>query len=164
MERKMSDVTAILLDYREALKDLWNKHFLPWLDEDYASHTIMQFRALESKLYECLVIDRLRLSLPVVASIKDYPSLIQVVPKSKNGCAIRVQRHLESGYWDDPFKNLETNECDLRFISFFDWSELESIGCEYCLVRVVMIPGQPQLAGREALIATADVNFAQVIA
>jgi hypothetical protein len=137
----MEIINSIILNYRESLRGIWNNHFYSWLDEDYAANTMKRFRELD------------------ITSLDDGVTFIRVAPKSEGGCRILVRRKSGDGYWDDPFNKLESNQCDLRFCRFFDWSELEYLNGEFCLVRIKEIPGQPQLTGREALISTSNVDF-----
>jgi hypothetical protein len=102
----MEIINSIILNYRESLRGIWNNHFYSWLDEDYAANTMKRFRELEIRLFNCLVLDRLRLALPDITSLDDGVTFIRVAPKSEGGCRILVRRKSGDGYWDDPFNKL----------------------------------------------------------
>ena len=63
-----------------------------------------------------------------------------------------INRTGDSGYWDDPVTQLEKDDCELRFIQFFDWWDLGFRDFAFYRVRIVASPRYPHLVGRDALV------------
>jgi hypothetical protein len=63
-----------------------------------------------------------------------------------------VNRTGTGGYWDDPVTDIEPDDCDLRFIQFFDWWDLGFRDFAFYRVRIVGSQRYPHLVGRDALV------------
>jgi hypothetical protein len=66
-----------------------------------------------------------------------------------------VNRGKGTGYWDDPLRSVDKGEIDLRFVQFFDWSELGFREFQFYRGRIVGSEKHPHLVGRDALIPVA---------
>jgi hypothetical protein len=60
----------------------------------------------------------------------------------------------QTGYWDDPVKEIPKNGIEMHFINFFDWNRMAVQDFRYYRVSVVKFDEHPHLVGREALIET----------
>jgi hypothetical protein len=65
---------------------------------------------------------------------------------------ILVNRTGAGTYWDDPMTRIEAGDCELRFIQFFDWSDLDFRDFAFHRARIVGSSRYPHLVGRDALL------------
>jgi|SRR5437016_682255 len=54
--------------------------------------------------------------------------------------------------WGDPIVPVESNDCDLRFMSFFDWDQLAPREYRWMEVRIERFDNRPDLVGKDALV------------
>jgi hypothetical protein len=143
----MSDVAAAMQSFRECARHIWNAYFQvdakrrqDWdLHEEFDEAALILFRALV--LHERDVGDP-----EALANYRGGPAPLMCLRLDvERGSEILVNRTGTSGYWDD-----------LRFIWFFDWSELDFRDFQYCRVRIVASSRYPHLVGRDALLPVTD--------
>lgn len=150
----MNDITHLMDTYRECVRHLWNTYFQreaelrqDWdLRDQFCDASLLLFRALVLR----------GVGREDAGVLPDYhgdqqPLMcvqLHVEPRSE----IMVNRSGAGGYWDDPVKLVEAGECDLRFIRFFDWSDLSFRDFAFYRVRIVGSSRYPHLVGRDALL------------
>src|SRR5688572_12848200 len=150
----MTDVTALMQNYRECVRHLWNVHFRLEAESRQDWDLRGQFCDAALILFRALVLSGLDVDDSAV--LPDYrtdqaPMMflrLDVEPCSE----ILVNRTGAGTYWDDPVTRLEPGDCDLRFIQFFDWWELGVKECAFYRVRIVGSSRHPHLVGRDALL------------
>jgi len=140
-------------------RELFNTYFRqpdPWSDPHRAWHLRDRFEPVRSALFRGLVTE------PHGLQPLDYGQLhpqISVVARHTGELPVLLNREsgATAGYWDDPVNRL-TAEAQLRFVSFFDWAEIERADYRFVMVKVVAWPGV-DLAGRFGLVETHAVTF-----
>jgi hypothetical protein len=150
----MTDITDRMQNYRECVRHIWNTHFRTeaerrqdWdLRNDFCDAALILFRAL--------VLDGF--DVGETEGLADYRAeqqpLLFLRLVIETASQILINRTGQSGYWDDPVSRLEKDDCDLRFIQFFDWSVLGFRDFAFYRVRIVASPRYPHLVGRDALV------------
>jgi len=150
----MTDVTGRMQSVRECARHIWNTHFQVEAKrrEDWDLHDHFDEAALI--LFRGLVLHGLDVGdLQGVADYRGGPEPLMCLRLEVEPCSkILVNRTGASGYWDDPVNLIETGDCDLRFIWFFDWANLEFRDFEFYRVRIVSSSRYPHLVGRDALL------------
>jgi len=150
----MTDVTALMQNYRECVRHLWNSYFRtdaePHQDWDLRDHfydaALILFRALV--LYGFDVDDS-----QILADYRgDRQPQMFLRLHVEHRSEILVNRTGSSGCWDDPVRTIETDDCDLRFIQYFDWWDLGFRDFAFYRVRIVGSSKYPHLVGRDALV------------
>jgi hypothetical protein len=150
----MTDVTDLMLNYRECVRHLWNTYFRrearPRQDWDLRD----EFYDAALILFKALVLRGPDVDDPPL--LPDYrreqAPLMSLRLEVDMTSAILVNRTGSSGYWDDPVTAIQQGDCDLRFIQFFDWWDLGVRDFQYYKVRIVGSSRYPHLVGRDALV------------
>ena len=123
----MMDITDRMQSYRECVRHIWNTHFRAeaeqsqdWdLRDDFCDAALMLFRAL---VLRGLDVGEVEL-LPDYRAEQQPLSFVQLTIVTSP--QVLINRTGDSPYWDDPITQLEKGDCELRFIQFFDWANLE---------------------------------------
>jgi hypothetical protein len=63
-----------------------------------------------------------------------------------------VNRGVDTGYWDDPLRAASSDDLDVRFVQFFDWSLLEYRDFALYRARIVASDPYPNVVGRDVLV------------
>ena len=118
----MNDVTPLMQNYRECVRHVWNSYFRAEADplndwdlrDRFCDAAVILFQAL---VLHGLVVDESQVLADYRADPQPLMFLrLQVESRSE----IMVNRTGTSGYWDDPVTHIEPEDCDLRFVQFFD--------------------------------------------
>jgi hypothetical protein len=149
----LRNVTAVFDHFRVSARSIWNSAFWP-VPEFREGYYIGQFEWIAKILFDTLVLSRLVLDFPSEDLFhKPIPSF-QVVPASQ-AIPIMIQRSpTETGYWDDPVKQVSLGKVEMHFIDFFDWNQMAVLDYRYYRVSIRRFEEHPHLVGREALIET----------
>jgi hypothetical protein len=150
----MKEVTDRMHSYRECVRHVWNTHFRMEGERQPDWDLRDQFCDAALILFQALVLRGLDIADSTL--LADYrgdqePLMflrLEVEPVS----TILVNRTGAGAYWDDPVTRIERGDCDLRFIQFFDWSDLDFRDFAFYRVRVVGSSRYPHLVGRDALL------------
>jgi hypothetical protein len=150
----MEDVTALIDGYRECVRHVWNTRF--WKDAEPQQDWDLrdEFNEIAARLFRALVLRKLGRDDRGVKPDHWAPReplmflRLEVDPRSE----IMVNRVEETGYWDDPLRTVEKGQLDLRFLQFFDWSDLSFRDFAFYRVRIVGAEGHQHLLGRDALL------------
>jgi hypothetical protein len=152
------DVTAAMQSFRECARHIWNAHFHIEAKrrQDWDLHE--QFEEAALILFRALVLHGRDVGDPeALANYRGGPAPLMCLRLDVAGTSeILVNRTGTSGYWDDPVTRIEPGDLDLRFIWFFDWSDLDFRDFQYCRVRIVASARHPHLVGRDALLPVTD--------
>lgn len=150
------DASALMENYREAIRHLWNAHFRPVLNLKSPSQLLRRFSDTKRLLFRSLVAE----PLGIFETEIDAESLWEVEPRSSCGCPILINREIEqSGYWDNPINTTSGSSVKFRFIDFFDWDQLGQADLIYCLVKIEHFSAHPHLVGYTALLEVHYVRF-----
>ncbi|MGA2984703.1 MAG: hypothetical protein ABSG32_12880 [Terriglobia bacterium] len=159
----MRDITDLMDHYRDVARSVWNTGF--WVQADLQTWDARdQFEQIKKLLFKALVVARLEeghcCDLYGLADNQIY----QVVPNHSEYVPIMIQRPrqgAQTGYWDDPVRQVKASEADLQFLDYFDWNNMGYADFQYYRVRIATFATQPHLVGREALL---DHLYAKVFA
>jgi hypothetical protein len=150
----MNDVTALMQNYRECVRHIWNSHFRMGDEQPQDWDLRDQFYDAALILFRALVVWRLDVDEPEM--LPDYrgdQAPLMFLRLDVEPCStIMVNRTGAGGYWDDPVSLIETGDLDLRFIQFFDWSDLDFRDFAFYRARIVGSSRHPHLVGRDALL------------
>jgi hypothetical protein len=150
----MREITPLFDHYRIVARSIWNTGF--WAEKELQNwDSADQFEQIKSLLFKSLVVARvLGGHCCDLNSLPPSPPFL-VVPRGHYPVPVMIEKPREGDrnhYWDDPVKELTSNEAELHFVDFFDWSQMNYIDFQYYRVRIQAFPRMPHLAGREALI------------
>ena len=150
----MTDVTDLMLTYRECVRHIWNTYFRAEAEPQQDWDLRDKFYDAALILFEALVLRGL--DVGDAKLLPDYsgnpPPMIFLRLEVDSSSEILVNRTGSSGYWDDPLTVVEPGDCDLRFIQFFDWWDLGFRDFQFYRVRIVGSARYPHLVGRDALV------------
>jgi hypothetical protein len=150
----MSNVSGVFDHYRISATAIWNTAF--WPDEDFRSRdSIKQFREIEKLLFRELVLRKVAREWLLDRLFSDAIPFFRIVPSHVHGVPIMIQDPrpgAPTGYRDDPVNLLRPGEAELRFISYFDWNQMDYIDLRYYRVKIASFDAHSALVGREALI------------
>jgi hypothetical protein len=158
----MRDITDIMNNYRECTRHLWNTYFRMVAPRRSDVEAAFRFDAIKELIFRELVLAKIgKLDFQKPCDGEPWPFLAVRIPRNRRSPAL-ISRPSADGnkYWDDPLRTLEGRGLILRFIDYFDWDEFNYIDCRYYKVRIVSLPGHPNLTGRDALIET---QYARVV-
>src|SRR5437773_294827 len=129
----MKDITALLNCHREAVRGVWNNYLRTSADFD----SVDALAEVSSVLFREIVLRQLGRRDFTRASRTDTYTFIHVVPEP-DGVPIMINRPSTDGnmYWDDPVNHVNKSKCDLLFIDYFDWDQIDYIDCRYYRVRI----------------------------
>jgi len=157
----MRDITELMQRYRECSRHIWNAYFLPQAEVDDDWDLRDRFEVINVKLFSSLVLWPLKREdcEPTPANWQPLHQVpfIRVVPN--NSCPIQINREISSGYWDHPIEEATTGDIDMRFINYFDWSNIGYRDFEYIQVFIVDSIAHPELNGRHALVKPINVKI-----
>jgi hypothetical protein len=159
---RMFDVTEELEQYRQCLRDIWNRYL--WSDSAFRDWDMVDhFNAIRPVLLSNLLREKVRRTANLNSHIQ--PELFvrpSVADQSGlGGAAIRISETAASQVsrdWIQAPSYIRGSDMLLRFIDFFDWDQANFRNLEYFLVAISHSARYPQLVGREALIRTSDAR------
>jgi hypothetical protein len=150
----MDDVTALMDGYRECVRHVWNTHFQRDAERDTDWDLRDEFNAVAATLFRALVLRKLGRRESVVQPDQISPRQplsflrVEVEPSS----SIMVNRVADGGYWDHPLTFVAKGDLDLRFLRYFDWSDLAFRDFAFYRVRVIGSLKHPEVVGKDALL------------
>ena len=156
----MRDITDLMQRHRECSRNIWNNYFLPQAEVEDDWDLRNRFEDINVKLFSSIVLWPLeredREPTPAYWQPLQPVSCIRIVPN--NSCAILINREINSGYWDHPIEEVTAADIDMRFIHYFDWSNIGHRDFEYLQVLIVASVAHPELNGRHALVKPLNVR------
>lgn len=153
------DITTLLLEFREARRNLWNTYFWGRISSVHDPR-LDHFESIERELFECLVL------LPATGKglqgrrFRDAAlDEIEIISETRKPTRLILAVEPTPGVdrvWDDAGTVVETPFSG-RFIEFFEW---DRYGCvSFALLRMRLDSTLPiGLRDREALVDVADVR------
>jgi hypothetical protein len=154
------DVTAEVNDYREAVRNLWNTHFLRVINRISEGEAIELFERVSETVFDALVLRPWNIkdcaenlnSLP-------FPSLFVFAETLRSDHFMIHRFDDNSSYWDAAPDEVDLKNITLQLIGFFDWDQFGHIDLRYVRVRICECSQMPVLVGKDALI---DVSYAKI--
>ncbi|GAB6910196.1 hypothetical protein JCM12296A_60600 [Desulfosarcina cetonica] len=162
----MRNVTRVFLNYRESVRNIWNKHYVPVIEEHGGSFELEEtFCRIEIEMFDALVAIPLDDGISKLESHMSDPkkglSLYHVVPSSDNGVPVMISREKnKTQYWDYPKDRLLPDEVEMRFVRFYDFSSDDYSDFKYVMTQIIGSQIFPDLVGRLALI---DMQYAKIL-
>ncbi len=161
MTSELRDITTIFDHYRVAARSVWNTAF--WPDPDlHRWDFVDEFDSIRRILFDSLVLWRIDEEFPTEHMFRKPAPFLHVVP-SPGRSPIMIQNPrgpLQSGYWDDPVREIESEGSEMHLIDFFDWDRMAVVDFRYYRVSIVRFDQNSHLIGREALIET---QYARIV-
>ena len=156
----MIEVTSEIHGCREAVRHLWNSHFVRLLGRVPDGEVIDLFEQATEVIFNALVLHACCISDPASnLNCAPFPSLL-VVPETQSAGRVLINRDLSpSGYWDGAPQQLTLSATTFELIGFFDWDQFGYIDLRFLRTRISDCAERPDLIGRDALI---DVGYAKV--
>jgi hypothetical protein len=156
------DITNHFLQFREAVRHLWNVHFCEEALRDQDWDLRDAFSDAYVALFNAMVTYRLPQGASTIAHLWDADRTVldcyHVAGKS-NDLNLMIARDIPHYcYWDHPIKRVDTSTVDLRLISFFDWDTLGPRDFRYLRVRISNADNA-DLVGRDALVDFTDCDI-----
>jgi hypothetical protein len=161
----MRNVTRVFLNYRESVRNIWNKHYVPVIEEHGGSFELEgTFCRIEIELFDALITIPLDDGISKLESHMSDPtkglSLYHVVPSSDNGVPVMISREKnKTQYWDYPKDRLLPGEAEMRFVRFYDFSSDDYSDFKYVMAEIIASQLYPDLVGRLALI---DMQYTKI--
>jgi hypothetical protein len=139
--------------YRECVRHIWNTQFMgneqrpDWdVRDQFCDAALILFQAL---VFRGLDVDDSQLRADYRG---DQTPLMFLRLEVAVASTIMVNRTGAGTYWDDPVTRIEAGDCELRFIQFFDWSDLDFRDFAFYRARITGSSRYPHLVGRDALL------------
>jgi hypothetical protein len=152
------DMTEHINQYREMARHLWNTSFRATADWD----SVERFNEICELLFKELVLARNNLGTSVIPlnTNTEYLSEYQIHVEGNGKLPLIINREIPaSGYWDYPIEWIAPEQKnDIRPICIFDFDLLGWKGMEYYRVKILECQSNPEVEGREALIACKYVS------
>jgi len=152
----MRDITALMNNYRECSRNLWNVYFSKRKDIGDALDVFEQIREL---LFDSIVLSEL--SYQGKARGEDIPPpALKVIPQRSLILIRRLSGPGEAGYWDEE-KDMIVGPDDITmaFVDYFDFFQPPIKDFRYCLCRILSFPSHVEYEGREALIEAVNAKL-----
>jgi hypothetical protein len=154
MAEAKTDVTHLLLSYRESVRHLWNCFLRE--DDTFASGSLASDAALDDweelkqVLFRAIVLRKTGREEHAAARLQWLSplSFLRVVTGPDVPAMISRTKG-QGGYWDHPVQRLTADD-DLRFIDFFEFDESRYLDLPYCQVAIQGSPQHPELVGHVA--------------
>jgi hypothetical protein len=146
-------------DFRLASRELFNTRYRvqdPWMHQDDAWAAALAFREVEQLLYETLVLRREE--LPFVKYGQEHVRISVCAASDLDKIPADINREADSGYWDFCDQYIPSS-ADMRFISYFDFSELDIKDNEFVRLRIISCSDNAALDGKQALVRARYVRF-----
>jgi len=149
------NITDNITRFREAARHLWNTYFVERAERDKDWNLRDEFSNVYVDLFNSLVKYDLPEDAPSIPHLWNGENKVlseyHVKGKNKELVAMINRSIPATGYWDHPVQQFNSEETDVRLISFFDWDELGFRDMRYLRVRIVASPSK-EIVGRDALI------------
>jgi hypothetical protein len=150
----VNDVTARFDEYRECVRHLWNVHFRPDAELNNDWDLRDSFDRLAVELFRVLVLRKIGRMDAELAPDYFYPRVPLMFFRLEfpERTDIMINRGIDTGYWDDPLRMASSDDLDVRFVQFHDWSLLEYRDFAHYRGRIVGSRSHSHVIGRDILI------------
>ena len=164
------DISALVANYRDAARTLWNSHFLRAWEGDFPGLDQMndwdfrdRFEDLCVELFSALVL------IPAGATtLKICPayggdalplSELRVVPNGHVELRVAESDGNSFRSYDRDLTSSSDVSIDLRFLAFFDYDVRNIRELEFCHCVIAGCDTRPQYVGRSALIRSSEARY-----
>lgn len=163
MKSKMQDITDQMLQFKDAIRHVWNSYFAS-CDSPASPEVQEAFEHVEKGLFLSIVL----IPLGAIDRVDDYREkplswLVIRPPGHLRDLPLQLGRREKSGntIWDTPISvRLSGKDCAaFEFYDFFDWRPFGVIDLPLVRSRVAALPGQPNASGSLALIEQRHCRF-----
>lgn len=150
------NISDLIIRFRIASRELFNNFFSvsdPYVNDGWVWEE--RFRHVEIELFRQIV------AVPTSINEVEYGYFqpnISVALSDVEFAPIQINRELDSGYWDFPVTEVDSN-AKLAFIKFFDWDALRCRDNQYVRVKIIAWQSHPECVGKHALIEAAYVTY-----
>lgn len=141
-----------------ASRDLFNTQFrmeAPYVGKNAASDLRDDCLLVEQALFRVIVGAPSEGEAPGYGETQHW---IRVIPSGSPSPPIMLNRELSSGHWDYPLDKIDATD-DLRFVRYFDWSDIERRDNRYVMVLVAGSASHPEIVGKLGLIESHQVTY-----
>lgn len=154
----MLELTDLILDYRNSLQELWNKHFAhdPSRKPAFTFEIDKAFSLIEEGLFEALVMAK-SFHTSVSPTPSGYYDMILVHPMFEEGDALCAKAVGQTYEWTE--MHVKADACTFKFIELFDWSTEEAMTCEFVRARLTESNNLADYIGYDFLFRTEEVKF-----
>jgi hypothetical protein len=165
-----SDISALVANYRDAARTLWNSHFLRVWERDLPGFEQMnewdfrdRFEDVCVELFSTLV-----LTPAGAPNLKIWPAYhgdavplaeLRVIPDGHVELRVAEPEGNSFRSYDHDLTNTRDVKVDLRFLAFFDYEVLNLREFEFCHCVIATCEGRPHYAGRNVLIRATDARY-----
>ncbi|MBV9219432.1 MAG: hypothetical protein JO366_13230 [Methylobacteriaceae bacterium] len=152
-------LNAAMQQFRIASRELFNNYFRvdnPYNNNGWAMEE--GFAEVQQVLFRRLVTEPLSLSSIIYGKVNPEIGVELLLAKT---APIMLNRDLDSGYWDYPLTEINTDPI-LVFVGFFDWDQLTCRDNQYVRVRVQKWPAHSEVVGKHGLIESQYVQFVKL--
>ncbi|BDG01589.1 hypothetical protein [Anaeromyxobacter oryzae] len=157
-----TDVTQLLLRYREAARHLWNCFLRE--PETFAAATLAgddardDWEELKQVLFRAIVLRNTGSADHAAARLRWLTPIDFLHVTLRVEVPAMVSRKKDQGsYWDHPVDRLDPDD-DLRFIDFYDFDESRHRDFQYCQAEIRNSQQHPEVIGHIALVEVQYVN------
>ena len=151
----MIEITQLLIDYRDCVRNLWNNCFIKQLLKRDKWDLSDEYERICSSIFSSIVLSPLGYHNEKKALGYDqYPKPISFLHIITTGeVPVQINRDLKStGYWDYPIRSVHSDSVKMLFIDFFDFDVLGHKELEFYRINIIEAPKNRDLIGRDALL------------
>ncbi|HZH64912.1 MAG TPA: hypothetical protein VEY10_08460 [Flavisolibacter sp.] len=155
----MTDITAIIFQYRECCRHLWNSYFLKlqwnegfWDMQDY-------FNEVSQRLFQTTVLRQCFGGNEIKPTETNYYKEIKVEPNFGPIGFQAMWADTGRGYSEWKTIQITSTGNDFRFIEFFDWTVEQTMECQFSKVKLTASNEYPELVNNDFLLDTWNVRF-----
>jgi len=149
------DCTELFLRYRDICCLVWNLGF--WPDPDMRTmDCLLAFEDSMARLFEGMILRKFGFEERIKRWPGDEGGVAHFSVTAKHGgVELRIDRNLPmdaSHVWGEPVVRVNMDNCQLKFVGFFDWQQLAPRHYRFLIVLIERLDERPDLAGRHALV------------
>ncbi|QGM98389.1 hypothetical protein [Methylocystis parvus] len=145
--------------FRSLSREVFNIAFYvdnPWSNTKLAWNINEYFTELERHMFNYIVLEPLDFQIIPYGRVNHE---IEVIGASYlDSIPALLNRDIESGYWDYPIKEIPS-DAKCKFISFFDWSDIDLKDYEFVKITIITCKSLPEIVGKHALVAPRNIIF-----
>jgi len=155
----MTDITAIIFQYRECCRHLWNSYFLKlqWYESSW--DMLDYFNEISERLFQTTVLRQCFEGNDIKRTETNFYNEIKVEPNFGPIGFEAMWEDTVRGYSEWKIIQITSTGNDFRFIEFFDWTVEQTMECQYARVKLIASDEYPELVNKDFLLDTWNVTF-----
>jgi len=164
----VSDANALLKEYRDTVRDLWNNHFSERVDELERCGALDDFEEIDRHLFNGIVLASLG-DVYWKSKISSFRQSaisflrVAVVGVSDGEPEVLVAKPEPSRHWVTRVDVQDWSPLVAEFVEIFDWGMYrEKVEYPYCVAKIVKFPGHDELIGWLCLLKIDDAQISVV--